>query len=150
MHVEPTCVAEMNQDPYYDELLTDYNLHQAPHSPGLKAAYLLSQQSRQNSQVLEKAGMLALFRAMHDDRLIGIISVLDVAGGNTAMVESLYVIDRYRKTGAGNALYEAARAFCKARGTGGLIMSATPDSVIDKKLTRAKHPVISKLFYIEL
>jgi GNAT superfamily N-acetyltransferase len=150
MQVEPTCVAEMNSDPHYDELLEDYNLHKGQGNPGMKAGYLLSLNSRRNYHALEQAGMLMLFRAMHEDRLIGIISVLDVPGGQLAMVESLYVIDRYRTTGAGNALLGAAKAFCRARAVTGMIISAEPGGVIDRKLTRDKKTVISKLYYIDL
>lgn len=148
MIVEPTCVAEMNADPHYDELITDYNLHQHPLSPGMKAAYLLTEHSRQNYANLEALGMLTLFRAMHDDRLIGIISVLTV--NSLVMIESLYVINHFRRTGAGSALYAAAKAFCRARGSDGLIVSAAPDSVMDKRLTRSNAPIISKQFYVQL
>lgn len=150
MHIEPTCVAEMNADPHYDELLADYNLHKSPSNPGMKAAYLLSSRSRDNYAALEQAGMLIIFRAMHEDRMIGGISIMDILNGSTMLVESLYVIERYRNTGAGNALLEAAKGFCRARNIAGLMMSAEPGGVIDLKLTRQKMTVISKMFYIEL
>lgn len=150
MHVELTCCAELAADNDYDELITDYNLHKPQLHPGMKAAYLLSEASRNNYRSLEKMGMLTIFRAVHDGKMIGVLSILDVSNGAMAMVESLYVVDRFRPTGAGNALLVAAKAYCKARNNTALIIGAAPGSVIDKKLTRDKRPVISKLFYIEL
>jgi GNAT superfamily N-acetyltransferase len=150
MHIEPTCTAEMGQDLHYDELIADYNLHLDQSTPGMKAAYLLSQRSRDNYIALEKIGMLTIFRAMHEGRLIGIVSLLDVISVALPMLESLYVIKRFRHTGAGDALLEAAKSFCVARGSKAIIMGALPGGVIDLKLTRAKYPVISKFFYVEL
>lgn len=150
MHVELTCCAELAANTDYDELIADYNLHPAPSHPGMKGSYLSGAQSRENYRNLEKMGMLTIFRAMHEGRMVGIISILDVSQGVMVMVESLYVIDRFRSTGAGNALLVHAKAFCKARNNKAIIIGTVPGGVIDRKLTRDKRPVISKLFYIEL
>lgn len=148
MHVEITCTGELAATKYYDELIADYNLHQATGSIGMKAAYLLSEASRKNYINLEAIGALTIFRAMHANKMIGIISVITVSV--VPMIESLYVLNAYRKTGAGDALYGAAKAYCKAQGKVGVIMGVPPGTVMDKRLTRSQQAVISKLFYIEL
>ena len=150
MHVEMTCVEEMYAGPEYPTLLAEFVEYKDKSVYSLKTKYLLSPRAREEFHRLEQLGFMTLFRAMHEGKLIGIISVVDLRiMDNTAMIESLYVLKAYRKTGAANALVRAAKEFCKTQGMGGVIFTATPDTALDKALSR-KNKLLSKTYYVEL
>lgn len=78
---------------------------------------------------LERSGVVTILAATLDDALVGFITVLvapnpHYAGAKLGVVESFFVGQAHRKSGAGQLLRKKAEEVAKRRGAHGLLVSA--------------------------
>ena len=122
MSVQKSSVAEIAAAPNLAELLAEYAAESAiaalPPPAGKIETY----------RHLEAAGMLHVFSATHEGRLIGYITVLAPVlphySAVVAVTESFFVAKVHRKTGAGLKLLRAAEQKAAALGSPALLVSA--------------------------
>lgn len=131
MQIEPTCVAELYSDPNFKAMVTEYSLHSNklfPPAVFKESDYLLA----------EKAGTLAAWRVMSDGVLCGFMSMLSAYsmhfGVTIGVVESLFVMKKYRMSGAGKELVTTAKEFAKSRGLAPLVIQCPYGAKLAKLL----------------
>ena len=91
---------------------------------------------------MEESGMMKCFGAFSNDVLIGfasiLFSVLPHYGKKVAIVESLFVAQLCRESGAGKELMKAIESEAKGEGCVVMLYSATTDSQLEKVLSIRK------------
>lgn len=119
MKVERTCIAELYADPGFTPMVEEYASHANRLFP--KATFRQEDYMR-----AEATGNMASWRVMSGDVLCGFMIILSAPslhfGVTMGVVESLFVMKKYRMTGAGKHLIDQARAYAKAQGFSPLIV----------------------------
>jgi len=91
-------------------------------------------------EVLERCGALGCFGAYVEGSLIGFISILvsvqPHSGLSTGSIESVFVSERFRSSGAGDLLLTAAEMFCREQGCISILFLARVDSALARVLSR--------------
>ena len=91
---------------------------------------------------LESFGSLSVFGAFSGELLVGFLSVLVTVlphySTETAKIESLFVLNEYRHTGAGARLISKAKEAGKEKGAIGLLISAPFGGVLASALSKRK------------
>jgi len=101
---------------------------------------------------MERAGMLHVFDARLDGRLIGFITVLAVnlphyGGVMSAVSESFFVAPEYRSTGAGLRLLKAGEDKAREVGAPGLLVSAPYGGALAEVLPRRGYRETNRVFF---
>lgn len=113
MQIEPSCVSELYGDTGFKDMVAEYILHSNPAMPPpvFKESDYLQR---------EKFGVLDCWRVMVDGKLGGFMSIVTAYslhfGPNILVVESLFVMKKYRMTGAGFKMVRLAKEHAKRRG----------------------------------
>ena len=119
MRIEGSCVIELYRDPGFPGMVAEYSQH----SNKLFPVPTFRQEEYQH---VEDTGALSVWRVMCGDTLAGFMTILTSHslhfGVKIGVVESLFVMKKYRMTGAGKQLVDAARQFAKAQGLSPLIV----------------------------
>ncbi len=146
LYVGRGSVAEIEDADTFDALLNEYASEVT--FPGFPppAAKL------ETYRTLEKTGVLHVFVATYDGRLIGFITVLASAlphydGATVAHTESFFVAKAYRNTLAGLKLLTKAEACAREVGSPGLLVSAPVGGVLAKVLPRSGYVETSRAFF---
>jgi len=146
--VRKVTVAEVAAAPNLDYLFADYaseakNKDLPEHRPNI-AAYA----------GMERAGILHLFAAYHDDYLVGFITLLVTViphnDARMATVESFYVADDYRKGGTGQRLLDAAEAYAKLEGVLSFFVSAPIGGRLAQALPMLGYRETNRVFFRSL
>jgi GNAT superfamily N-acetyltransferase len=85
---------------------------------------------------LERLGMVQMFAAVRDGKMIGFVSILVTIlphyGQKTATIESLFVASAERKSGIGSIIMETAERFARESGCKAIFFSAPTDGALDR------------------
>lgn len=112
MDIQPSCVRELYADPNFVAMTAEYSLHSNPTMPTP-----VFKQS--DYQAREDAGVLDSWAVRVDGKLVGFMAIIAGHslhfGPGMAIVESLFVMQDYRTTGAGKALIHLAKDFVRNR-----------------------------------
>lgn len=144
--VRPCSFTNAMQDPSFSVVLEQYaeesrNLGLPPPKPHAET-YLK----------LEEAGMMHGFCAYADDKLIGFCNVLTAVIPHystvVATMESWFVLQEYRFTGAGVTLKHEAEKLAKQIGAAGLFISAPYGSDLADSMARHKpYREVNRVFF---
>lgn len=93
-------------------------------------------------EAMERAGISRMFGAFSEGFLIGfasmLVTVLPHYGQKTATVESLFVSEPFRKTGAGLGLMAAMEDYASEAGCKAMLYSAPTGGKLERLLSRRK------------
>jgi GNAT superfamily N-acetyltransferase len=145
MNVQKSSVGEIEAAPNFAELIAEYASESAiegmPSPAGRLDIY----------RHLEKGGMLHVFSAIDDGRLIGFISVLAPVlphyGVPVAVSESFFVAKAHRCTLAGLRLLRAAEDKARELGSPGLLVSAPFEGKLFHVLPRIGYTETNRIFF---
>ena len=102
-------------------------------------------------KMLESAGKLTVFGAFSDSDLIGFATVMDNVslhyGKVITMTESLFVAQRYRKTGAGALLIRAIEKHAEDIGSARTMITAPHGTVLGRVLTGCGYQQSHEVYY---
>ncbi len=105
-------------------------------------------------KTLDACGHLYGFAAFHDTTLLGFVFVLAPTmphyGRLIAVVDSIFVAKKYRKSGAGLKLIRQAEQCAMSIGSPALIISVPLNGDLDKLLPRLKYTATNKAYTKEL
>ena len=89
---------------------------------------------------LERLGMVQMFAAVRDGKMIGFVSMLITIlphyGQKTATIESLFVASTERKTGIGSTIMETAERYARESGCKAIFFSAPFGGKLDTLMKR--------------
>lgn len=102
-------------------------------------------------KAIEATNFFQLFCALHDGKLIGLVTVITPIiphyGAVVAVAESLFVAKAYRKTGAGNRLLITAQKHARERQSTGILFSAPIGGPLEKILPYYGFRATNKTFF---
>lgn len=154
MIVEITCVGELANDDGYKALIDEYEHYKIPGLTPVKSKYLHDDHSWSEYGRLENLGVLTIYRARHDGRTVGIITIVDNGTSenpfNISFVESLYVMKSYRRYRAAAMLKKAAEDHAIGRKSWGILIGLPPDSPFSKVLQRSEYILQSQMWMRKL
>lgn len=131
--IRPVRYSAILDDPNADALLAEYA--QECVVPDYRP-------QRQMYENMDAAGILHCFGAYASGRLIGFVTVISCVmphnGKKTATIESIFVMAKYRDTGAGLDLIDQAEIFAKEDECVALLASPRVDSRMGVVLSRRK------------
>ncbi len=142
--IGPSTIERTFGDPHWDSIIDEYDDEaRIKDMPPINAKF-------ENYRALEQGGFLHCFEA-RDDRLIGFLFLLYVPlphySRAVAVVESYFVAQAYRKTGAGLKLLRMAEAKARELGSPGLLVSAPSKGRLSEILPKLDYRETSRVFF---
>lgn len=102
-------------------------------------------------RAMESSGFFHMFGAFDGEELIGFLTMLTTTlphySVNAGTVESFYVAESKRNTGAGMALLKAAEEFAKVAGCVALLVSAPCNSRLSQIMPRVGYRRANEIFF---
>lgn len=142
--VRPSSIAELEASDNFQALLAEYAVESA--IKGLPPATAKMDDYRR----LDSAGLLHVFSAVRQGRLVGFITVVApmlLHYSVPVAVSDFFVARAHRKTGAGLRLLRAAEARARELGSPGLLVSAPCEGDLFRVLPRAGYGETSRVFF---
>ena len=145
LKVEPGTIPGLWASPGFHDLLEQYAEESSIDGMPRPAARL------ETYAAMEQAGILHVFDARLDGRLVGFITVLAVSlphyGVTTAVSESFFVAPEHRATGAGLRLLKAGEDKAREVGAPGLLVSAPYGGALAEVLPRRGYRETNRVFF---
>lgn len=147
--VRKTTVAEIEASPNFSTMLEEYATEAAakkapPYCPQLEMY-----------QQWENAGTLYIIGVFAEDVLVGFVNLLKAVlphwGVLAVVTESLFVLQAYRKTGAGTKLIDAAKNYIsEVNAFGALITAPVGGTLAEILLQRDDCEEVNRVFFMRV
>jgi GNAT superfamily N-acetyltransferase len=134
--VRQTPFAELIGAPTFDALIREYACYSAIDGMPKPKPHM------ESYHMLDRSGLMTTFCAYVKDELIGfallLVNILPHYSVLVANLESFFVAEKHRGTGAGLQLFLLAEDVARKRGAVGMLLAAAVNGQLDRVLARRK------------